>query len=190
VNTADAEIGTLVRQHPVAEGGSFAASGLAAVDLPAWLPDGLASVSKGLIFASPVHATRLLAEVVSRRGCTLLIDGQEESAHLIFASKGLLPVVAMQAHFRARSLLGFSFGARFESDPQALLGVDVDVPLLDGAGAGTCRAAFLLDAVERVFGLSPGARIECMPVVNLYSQGLLAQPEEAVWPIARTLGPL
>ncbi len=166
---------------------------IAGANLPAWLPQALAGglgSSKAGSFLRPVSASRLLADVVHKRGCSLLIDGQTESPLFLFDPRVLLPVVAIQAHFRARSLLGFPFGAVFDQDPEALLGVGVSMPSLDGSGAGTCRAAFLVDAAERIFGLQPNSRIECMPVINLYTQGLMAQPEGgAEWPIARTLGP-
>lgn len=137
-----------------------------------------------------VSASHLLARFVMQRRCALLLDGVEESAAFLFDPRVFLPVVAMQAQFRARALLGFQMGAEFEKYDRALMGVRVKLPRLDGSGAGACRAAFLVDAAERVFGLQPQARIECMPVLNLYmEQGLLAQPERSPqWPVAITVG--
>lgn len=169
-----------------ARGGAPMAGGRAAV-----LGQGRESSTKPADgYHRDISASHLLARFVTQRGCALLIDGVEESAAFLFDPRVFLPLVAMQAQFRARALLGFQLGAEFEKDEKALMGVRVRLPRLDGSGAGSCRAAFLVDAAERVFGLNPQARIECMPVLNLYmEQGLLAQPERSPqWPVAITVG--
>lgn len=131
--------------------------------------------------------SRVLATYARSIGCTFTVDGKPEPAVFLLSPELLLPVVALHADAQARALLGHPLGVKFEADEHSLLGTRANVPPLTGDAISALRVTFFTHSATRIFGIAQNVRIECLPVLEAYRDGLLAHIERAgriEWPMA------
>lgn len=115
---------------------------------------------------SPIEASDLLVRLATVMRCGYTVGGVAEPAVTAMSGLAFLPVVVMQAELRARVLMGIPPSAEFEPCPEALFGVRCEVPEIAADGAGTLRAAFLLDAAEDLGLLQQDATVELSSLVD------------------------
>lgn len=135
-----------------------------------------------------VEMRRALAAVSRSMGARYRVRGAPESAIVVFAPEGLLPVVALDAQLHAQELLGLDLGVEFRDDPEAALGVSCVVPELTGDDLSVARACFFLRSTQKILGLQENVDIELAPVIERYRSGLLSaiatHGEDTKWPLA------
>jgi hypothetical protein len=131
---------------------------------------------------------RTLAAISRAMGVRFHVRGVPESAVVVFAPEGLLPVLALDAQLHAREMLGLDLGVEFQDDEEAALGVSCVVPRLTGDDLSVARACFFLNSAQKILGLQENVDIELSPVIERYCHGLLSavdtQGEMTKWPLA------
>lgn len=122
---------------------------------------------------------RALAEFARASDITFTIEGEPQSALLIFSEHAFLPVVAMRAEMDFFALMGRPLGANFLPSPESLFGASVQLADLVGDEFSVLAGSAYMWAARSVFNMVPGSNVECMPVYAMYRDGLLSHAQKA-----------
>lgn len=135
----------------------------------------------------------LLAAYATNHACSFLLKEREISPSEVFSAEMFLPIVAFDAEFQARRLLGLRFDSSFLDDRDALIGKRVHVPdvHIDDT-TELVRSLFFMHSANRIFGVELGGVIDCTPVLRFYqsadsnSDRYFGNLDKSVrWPLAQ-----
>ena len=101
--------------------------------------------------------------------CTLEWRGAPIEMEDVFDESHLLPAITMVASIKGVALMKWNLDVRNEESKEGLLGMRSVIPMFKrNMVEDTMRGLFFIHAAEKVFGLSRGGVIECVPVYEFF----------------------